>query len=41
LKQVRVDMKGYLDTDVGDVEDLTQVEADDNLFPETAAAQPV
>jgi hypothetical protein len=41
LNQVRADMKGNLDTDVDDVGDLTQVEADDDLFPETAAAQPV
>jgi hypothetical protein len=41
LNQVRAEMKGSLDTDVDDVEDLAQVEADNDLFPETAAAQPV
>jgi hypothetical protein len=41
LNQVRAEMKGSLDPDVDDVDDLAQVEADAGLFPETAAAQPV
>jgi hypothetical protein len=42
LNQLRADLKkGNLDIDVDNVEDLAQVEADDDLFPETVAAQPV
>jgi hypothetical protein len=42
LNQVREQIKqGNLDTDVDDVEDPTQVNADDDLFPETVAAHPV
>jgi hypothetical protein len=42
LNQVWEEMKGNLDPDVDDVNDLAQVEADDDLFPEMAAApQPV
>jgi hypothetical protein len=41
LNQLWADMKGNLDPDLDDVEDLAQVEADDDLFPEMAAAQPV
>jgi hypothetical protein len=41
LIQVRTEMGGNLDPDANDVEDLTQVEADDDLFPEMADAQPV
>jgi hypothetical protein len=41
LNQVREQMKGTLDTNVDDVEDSGHVDADDDLFLETAAAQPV
>jgi hypothetical protein len=41
LNQLRADLKGTLDTGLDDVEDLAQVEADDDLFPETVAAQPI
>jgi hypothetical protein len=41
LNQLRADLKGNLDPDLDNVEDLTQVEADNDLFPKTVAAQPV
>jgi hypothetical protein len=41
FNQVREQMKGTLDTNVDDLEDSGHVDADDDLFPETAAAQPV
>jgi hypothetical protein len=41
LKQVREESKGALDNDIEDLEDCSKVEAHDDLFTETAAAQPV
>ena len=41
LQEVREALKGKLDNDVDDLEDSSNVEAEDDLFPERAAAQPV
>jgi hypothetical protein len=41
LNQVREQMKGTSDTIVDDLEESGHVDADDDLFTETAAAQPV
>jgi hypothetical protein len=41
LKQVWEESKGVLDNDIENLEDCSKVEAHDDLFTETAAAQPV
>jgi hypothetical protein len=41
LNQVHEQMKGSLDTDIDDVKDSAHVDADDDLFPEMVAIQPV
>jgi hypothetical protein len=41
LKQVREESKGALDNDVDDLEDSSNIEAEDDLFTEKNAAQPV